>query len=109
MNGQELVERIDNLLIKTNKKRTPMLLELELPRTAMINWYNNNNIPAGDILFKLANYFNVSMEYLLTGKEEGKEFNINLPEGDKILLEKYNKLSEENKKIVLSLIENLGK
>lgn len=105
MNGQELVERIDNLLIKTNKKRTPMLLELELPRTAMINWYNNNNIPAGDVLFKLANYFNVTMEYLLTGKE----FNNEVPEEDKILLEKYNKLSEENKKIVLSLIENLGK
>lgn len=105
MNGQELVERIDNLLIKTNKKRTPMLLELELPRTAMINWYNNNNIPAGDVLFKLANYFNVSMEYLLTGKK----FNNEVPEEDKILLEKYNKLSEENKKIVLSLIENLGK
>ena len=105
MNGQELVERIDNLLIKTNKKRTPMLLELELPRTAMINWYNNNNIPAGDVLFKLANYFNVTMEYLLTGKK----FNNEVPEEDKILLEKYNKLSEENKKIVLSLIENLGK
>ena len=103
MNGQELVERIDNLLIKTNKKRTPMLLELELPRTAMINWYNNNNIPAGDVLFKLANYFNVSMEYLLTGKEEGKELSFE----EKEILSIFNSLPEEKKSLAVNLLKTL--
>lgn len=103
MSGIEFVNRIDNLLLKTNKKRTPMLLELNLPRTAMINWYKNDNIPAGDIVYKLSKYLDVSINYLLTGEEEEKELSFE----EKEILSIFNSLTEEKKALAKNLLKTL--
>lgn len=47
-----------------------MLNTLNIPKSAMNNWATNNNIPRGDIVYSIAQYLNVSVEYLLTGKEQ---------------------------------------
>lgn len=105
MTGREFIERVDVLLKKRNETRKLLTTDLGIASSTMANWSTQNTTPNANIVEQIANYFNVSTDWLI----KGEEFNNEVPEEDKILLEKYNKLSEENKKIVLSLIENLGK
>ena len=44
-----------------------------IPRSTFSEWKNGKYIPKRDKLQKIADYFNVSIEYLMTGKDTGKE------------------------------------
>lgn len=48
---------------KTNKNR--MQQELNLNKSSILNWTQRGNIPNGETLALIANYFNVSVDYLL--------------------------------------------
>lgn len=56
--------------------------------------WKNGAYPSGDILVKLSEYFNVSVDYLLTGKENYSHQE--LSEDKQELLDLYNCLSERN-------------
>ena len=43
--------------------------DLGISQGTVSNWKKRDSTPSGDLLSKMANYFDVSMEYLLTGKE----------------------------------------
>ena len=42
-------------------------------QTALSNWKTGKSTPSAKTLQKLADFFNVSIEYLMTGKESNKE------------------------------------
>lgn len=69
MNGVDFVKRIDEVLDSKKERRAPMLAALGLPRNAMNNWETNGNIPAADIAVRIADYLNVSVEWLVIGKD----------------------------------------
>ena len=73
------VERIKELIIKKGITAKAMLLELKLPHSAMTEWKNGKAKPSANALQKIATYFNVSVDYLLTGKENdyNEELGIN--------------------------------
>jgi len=70
-NGVSFVERIDDELVYKGMKRAELLRQLELPRNSISNWLERGNIPAGDICLKIAEFLDVSVEYLITGKSGG--------------------------------------
>lgn len=84
--------------------------------TTLTNWGKGKYTPKQDKLQLIADYFGVTLDYLVTGEEK----EISLPEemdlwneirGDKELLSslrKYLKLSDENKKRVLERIDTLS-
>lgn len=55
---------IENLCKQHNTKVTNVLKEIGLSRSKGTAW-RNGSIPNGEILVKLAEYFNVSIDYLL--------------------------------------------
>ena len=60
-------------LIKINGiTKAKLLKDLELNKSSFINWEQRGTIPSGEILSKIANYFNVSIDYLL-GNTDNKE------------------------------------
>lgn len=129
MNGITFVERIKKILNEKDIKQTSMLLELGLPKSAIANWEQRGNIPAADVVLKIANYLGVSMEYLLTGEttqtpnfqqfeklpeEELKKYKIVQMDIDdlanydeQIMLGNYRLLNENNKQVIKQIINNL--
>ena len=98
-NGIYFVNRIDEILDKQGKRRAELLRDLELPRNAITNWSDRGNIPAGDICIRIAEYLGVSVEWLVTGKENG------LTSEERTLLRQWKLLTPEQKDTVSTLLQ----
>jgi transcriptional regulator with XRE-family HTH domain len=48
-----------------------MLTDLQIAKNSFNNWAERGTIPSGDVIVKIADYFNVSTDYLL-GKTDAK-------------------------------------
>ena len=64
-----MVERIEQLLKKRGISAYKMTSDLGLSNSAVTDWKKGKAKPSTDAIFKMANYFNVTTDYLLTGKE----------------------------------------
>lgn len=84
------VEKIDMLLSEKGLSRNQFLSALSLSKNSFVNWTNRGNTPNGDILIKIADFFDVSSDYLL-GKTDIKK-----PISE-------DSLSEEEQRIVMLL------
>lgn len=77
-----------------------------------INKYENHNIePDIETLIQIADYFDVSVDYLVGHSENRavyiREEMFSLSSNEKQLIEEYRRLSNKKKEIVRLLIENL--
>ena len=70
--NKAIINNILNLFSKTNKGDYPLEMEIGLSRTSIQNWRNYNSKPGVDALIKIADYFNVSIDYLV-GRESAKQ------------------------------------
>lgn len=101
----QFVERVDNLLLNRNEKRQSLTDNLELTHSALSDWEKRVTIPSGDICLKIAKYFNVSVEWLITGKDTESEKKDQQPKDESIikLLCELQTLPEEQKQKLLSI------
>lgn len=67
----DFVKRIDSILQEKNLKRAALCSELELSSTSITDWARRGTVPAGDICLRIAEYLNISVEWLISGKESG--------------------------------------
>lgn len=67
MTGKDLVSRIDDILKTKNKKRSALAQYLNITPQSFTDWNKRGNFPKADMLYKIAQYLEVSMEYLITG------------------------------------------
>lgn len=63
-------DKYSELCKKKGKTPTGVAIELNVSR-ATVNYWKNGSVPKQDTLIKIANYFNVSVDYLL-GNEKQK-------------------------------------
>jgi transcriptional regulator with XRE-family HTH domain len=76
---------------------------LHVKQNTISNWENGKTeISNGDAI-TLAEYFGVSVDYLL-GREEKTPSGGNLSEGEKMLLDLFNRVPEEKQELLLQLI-----
>ncbi len=61
----EFSERLLNLIKEKGINKNQLQKELNLNKSSILNWTQRGNVPSGDTLSLLANYFNVSVDYLL--------------------------------------------
>lgn len=104
-------ERIKKLMKEKNVTAKQVTQDLHISKNSFTYWKQNRNIPRGDILDLLANYFNCSIDYLL-GKSETKEKQAILNEQPvyndmKLLIEKSSALSHEEIQKTLEYVEFL--
>jgi len=67
-NGSDLVDRIDELLKARNIKRQALCDSVGISLQAITNWKTKNSMPLADTAVRIAEYFGVSVDYLVTGK-----------------------------------------
>lgn len=79
---------------KAGKKPTPVLKELHLSPGNLDKWKNGATVNS-DVLLKISEHFGVSIDYLLTGKENEKKLVSGLTENEQKILKYYEKLTEE--------------
>ncbi len=59
---------LDRVLLLVKQKqisKNKLLTELGLGKNSFVDWAENGNIPSGATLEKIADYFNVSIDYLI--------------------------------------------
>ncbi|PWM55142.1 MAG: transcriptional regulator [Oscillospiraceae bacterium] len=66
------IERIEVLLAEKGVQKKTFLAELGLSKNSFVNWRDRGTVPSGATLQKIADYFGVSVDYLL-GKTDQKE------------------------------------
>ena len=70
-NGMLIVERIDNLLKERNLNRVALAEAIGIKPQNISAWSVRGTVPAGDICLKIADYLNVSIVWLISGREDG--------------------------------------
>ena len=95
-------ERLETLLIEQNEKRTHLAETIGVKNQSFTDWKKRGTIPAADIAMRIADYFNVSLEWLLTGKEKD-----GVSHDDILLLEKLHNIHTMNRNAAVTLINAL--
>lgn len=67
--GSNLVERIDECLKNRNLKRQALCDAVGITPTAITHWTTRNSMPSADTAIKIANYLDVSVEWLICGEQ----------------------------------------
>ena len=96
-------ERYESLCKKVDKKPSRVAAEIGFSST-MVTKYKNGAIPNGDILVKIADYFSVTVDYLL-GHDSISDDSV--PEEDKSTMTSFTELSDTDKRLVSDLIKSL--
>lgn len=68
-----MYETFVKLLQKYNVTAYKVSKETGISQTTFSNWKSGRSTPKADALQKIADYFGVSVDYLMTGKEEPEE------------------------------------
>ena len=100
-------ERFYSLCQSIGKKPNPVGAELGVSSGAITNW-KNGTIPPAETLLSIADYFNVSVDYLLGKSEEQKnEPPLSLTKEEATLLELYRALNEPGQQKLLDYSHDL--
>lgn len=102
------IDQLTNLCKRDNIKLSVLMKELGLSTGNIKRWKEGATVKS-EILLKVAKYFNVSCDYLLTGKnaEMPQSANINLREDEERLLQMYNLLDDIKKGEILGRLETI--
>ena len=91
-----------HFLIKSNDiTQKDLANKLNVKRGSVSNWVTNRRFPDAETLIKIADYFHVTVDFLLRGNYDYNEVNS--------LHKKYLDLSEDNKELIDALIETMIK
>ena len=104
------MNNLKKLREKKNLTQIKLSIDVEVSQELISQYELGKSKPNADNLIKLADYFNCSTDYLLertNNPEINKNFNKQDDENN-ILLDKYNSLSNENKKHFNSYLNYLS-
>lgn len=93
------IERTLSLVKKKGITKNKLLTDLELGKNSFVDWGENGNLPNGATIIKIANYFGVTADYLLTGKEYTGTDSFLQPDESKLLTD-YRTLSDQGKEFM---------
>lgn len=93
-----LVDRIFMLMDKSGKSPATLSKEIPLTNGLMTQWKQGKQMPSLDAVTKIANYFSVSIDYLVTGKE------FSISKSDSAILSAYHKAEAGTQKCVDRLL-----
>jgi len=95
-------EMLSSILEAKGLRKADLVNELKIPDSTVRGWWVKDSIPSADAALKVAKFFNVSVEYLMTGKDASFSFK---PEPSKIE-KRFSMLTESQKKVVEAVIDS---
>lgn len=100
---EKLTERMDYLLSSSNQRRADLVRGTGISEGTIRSWYTRGACPSVEAAYKVAQYFGVTVEWLVTGKEQKDT----LSAEEKELLELFRTLDERDKQTILTLSRSL--
>jgi len=100
---QALIERLYELMKNRNITSYRMLSDLSLNQSLLYNW-KNGSMPSVINLLKIAEYFQISLDWLLTGEGEQAKHTKPTPPSDpteELILEEYRAADKQKRKAIL--------
>ncbi len=101
-----ITERIKALADQQNRTFASIERDIGLGRGAIRRW--DENIPSADKVLKVANLLQVTVDYLLTGKNKNANL-ISKDEFEQKALSAFRQLNEDNKDIIIGKMKELLK
>ena len=99
-------QRVFYLLTKQGKKQNELSEFTGISKSTISAWNTRGTNPAADTISTIADFFDVSTDYLLTGKEKSSSLYV-LSTDEQELLENFKKLSDKSKGRLLEKAEDL--
>lgn len=84
-------------------KKADLAHELNIPDSTIRSWWARDAMPAADVALKVAQFLNVSLEYLITGKNAPPKKE-KRQEVDLTFLKSFSMLSESDKEEIKDII-----
>lgn len=98
---KRVLEELDFL----NASKADIARFLNVRKSTVYSWFERNTIPAADTALRIADFLNVSLEYLVTGeKDESKKSKTELSDFEKNLLRESADLLPEDKVELMAYI-----
>lgn len=109
MDKINFVETFNELLDENGINRKQFAEKSNIPYPTVIGWTNLNRLPDFSALIKIADYFSVSVDYLLGREDEfkNKTYQNKFDEIELLMCKSFKNLSYENKKLILELMQKL--
>lgn len=106
----ELKYILRNLRIEYKISQEKLATTLGVTRSAVAQWENGFTIPSNEMLNKLCDYFNVSLDYLMGRTDQRRAIDNNITADDFTLAfsNLQHELSEDDKQVLLSLAQTLA-
>lgn len=112
-----MYEIYQKLLDEKNLKNSDVSRATGISNMTLSDWKRGKTKPKTDTMKKIANFLGVSVDYLMTGKDNRFSEEMADMDADLIMLEKrikeyaikLSKLSEEDRKDIMKMIDRLGK
>lgn len=102
------VDIFKELRLEKNLSQDKIAEDLDISQPLIAKWESHQSTPSPEMLDYIADYFNVSVDYLI-GRSKYKNLEAGNNELDNILFSKAKDLSDEDKKAVLGIINALKK
>lgn len=80
------------------------LEKIGISQQVISNWKSRNTFPKSDDLYKIADFLNVSMEFLLTGEEKNNEYSPDEIE----LISNYRSLQDHDKSMLQVMVSAMA-
>lgn len=105
----ELTDRIDLLLNERGIKRAELCRATGIGDSTVRTWIARAAMPSAEAAFKVAQYFGVTVEYLLTGKNPSDASELYISPEESELIDIYRSLMKKDKDILIGVAQLLDK
>lgn len=104
----ELLNRVKELIAQSNMTAKQLTIELGISNSSFTDWGKGKGSPSLDTVAKIADYFHVSIDYLVRGTDfsEPKRLDFSNPL-DKELLDKFHRLTPELREKLLGYVDGM--
>ncbi len=104
------IEKLNDLLLEKGKTRVELSNEANIPYTTIYGWVKSGRLPDFNAIKKLANYFNVSTDYILDYENDyGVKANDNpiqhYTKDEQQLIKAYRAMSAGKKKALFDMLD----
>ena len=98
-------ERLNELLKEKNITAYKVAKDTGLSNGLLASWKNGEKLPGAENLEKLADYFGVSVDYLLGKEKPAIQEDDGLTDAERELMELFDKVPEDKQEFVLQQVE----
>lgn len=99
-----VITNIVNLLKEQKKTKKELCEYVNVSPTNFGNWLSGRNTGFMKLIYKIAEFFSVSVDYLL-GYEKEKIPQDNISEDEKLFLDLFRKLSPEKRQMLIDMLK----